>query len=62
MNGTFILPMTNDHLPVQAHPGPDESVLAVTVRGLIEIHEVHVDFLIGDFDIVLSGKMAIRLL
>ena len=54
--------MADNHLPVQAHPGPNESVFPVTMGGLVEIHEVHVDFLIGDFDIVLSGKMAVRLL
>ena len=35
--------MADDHLPVQTHPAGDEAELAVAMRRLIEIHEVHVD-------------------
>ena len=50
--------MTDDHLAMQAQPGADEPMLAVAMSGLVQVHEIHVDFIVGNIHIVLSGKMA----
>ena len=36
-------PMADDHLAVEPQPGVDEPGLAVAVRRLVEVHEIHVD-------------------
>ena len=38
-----ILPVTDDHFAVQAHAAADETKFAVAMRGLVEVHEIHVD-------------------
>ena len=38
-----ILPVANDHFATEPHARVDEPGLAITVRGLVEVHEVHVD-------------------
>ena len=55
----FILPVARDHLARHAQAGGDEPVLAVAVGGLVEVHEVHVDLLVGDLAVVLGGEMAV---
>ena len=37
-----VLPISDNDLPVQAHPAHDVTVFTVTVRSLIQIHEIHV--------------------
>ena len=58
----LVLPVAGDDLPGQTHPGPDEAVLPVAVGGLVQVHEVHVDLLVGDLPVVLGGQMAVGLL
>ena len=38
-----ILPVTDDHFAVDAHPRADEAEFAVAVRRLVQVHEIHVD-------------------
>ncbi len=38
-----VLPVANHDLPAEAQAGVDEPRLAIAVRGLVEVHEVHVD-------------------
>ena len=58
----LVLPVAGDDLPGQTHPGPDESVLPVAVGGLVQVHEVHVDLLVGDLPAILGGQVAVGLL
>ena len=58
----LVLPVAGDDLAGGAQPCPDEAVLPVAVGGLVQVHEVHVDFFIGDGAVVLGGKMAPGLL
>ena len=58
----LVLPVTGDDLARLAESGSDEAVLAVAVRGLIEVHEVHVDLFVGNLAVILRGKMQPRLL
>ena len=58
----LILPVTGDDLAGHPQPGGDEAVLPVAVGGLVEVHEVHVDLIVGDLTVVLGGKMAVGLL
>ena len=58
----FILPVPGDDLPGHPQTGGDEAVLPVPMGRLIQIHEVHVDLLVGDLHIVLGGQMAVGLL
>ena len=37
-------------------------MLSVAVGGLVEIHEIHVNLVVGNLFIILGGKMAVRLL
>ena len=57
-----ILPVSRDDLARESHSRRDEAVLAVAVRCLIEVHEIHVDFLIRNLAVILRRKMAVRLL
>ena len=56
-----ICPVAHDHLALDAHAGYDMAVLPVAVGGLIFIHEIHVDGVIGDLFIKLGVQMAERL-
>ena len=58
----FILPVPYDNLSVQAHPAADEPEFAVSVGGLVQIHEVHVDFRPRYIAIVLRVHVRERLL
>ena len=58
----LILPVAGNDLAGHPQPGGDEPVLAVAVGGLVQIHEVHVDLLVGDLAVVLGGKVAVGLL
>lgn len=53
----LILPVPGDDLARLAKSCADEAVLTVTVRCLIEVHEVHVDLFIGNFAVILRGEM-----
>ena len=56
-----VLPIADDHLPVQPHAAHDEPVLAVAVGRLVQVHEIHVDGGPGNVAIVLGVKMEQRL-
>ena len=62
LEASFVLPVPRNDLPRHSQPGGDEAVLPVTMGGLVQVHEVHIDFFIGDFQIVLGGEVAIGLL
>ena len=36
-------PVTDNHLAAEPHPRVQEARLAVAMRGLVEVHEIHVD-------------------
>lgn len=57
-----VAPVADDDLAVEAHAAVDKSGLAVAVRRLVQVHEIHVDLLVGDLAVVLGGKMAVGLL
>jgi len=38
-----ILPVTDDDLAVKAQAAADKAKFAVAVRGLIQVHEIHVN-------------------
>ena len=59
--GDGILPVTKDDLVVPAHAGKDVPELALTVGGLVLVHEVHVDGVVRDLLVVLRRKLAQRL-
>ena len=58
----FVLPVAGHDLAGLAQAGADEAVLPVAVGGLVEVHEVHVDFVVRDLLVVLGGKVAPGLL
>ena len=58
----FILPIPGDDLPRHSQPGGDEAVLPVAVGGLIQVHKVHVDLIVGDPQVILGSQVAIGLL
>ena len=58
----LILPVPGDDLARHPQPGRQEPVLPVAVGGLVQVHEIHVDLLVGDLAVVLGGKMAVGLL
>ena len=58
----LILPVPGDDLARHAQACSDEAVLPVAMGGLVEVHEVHVDLLVGDLFVVLGGQMAVGLL
>ena len=62
LKAPFILPVARNDLPGHTQPGGDEAVFPVTVGSLVQVHEVHIDFFIGDLQIVLGGEVAIGLL
>ena len=57
-----VLPEADQDLARNTQPRADVAVFPVAVRGLVEIHEVHVDLFVGDMAVVLRGKVAPGLL
>ena len=57
-----VLPVPEDHLVRPAHAGEDVPQLALAVRGLVLVHEVHVDRVVGDLAVVLRRELAQGLL
>ena len=55
-------PVADDDLARQAHAGVDEPGLAVAVRRLVEVHEVHVDRVPRQLGVELRVQMRERLL
>ena len=53
----LILPVAGDHLALDAKAGNGMAVLPVAVGGLVFIHEVHVDAVIGDLAVELGQQM-----
>ena len=53
--------MASDHLALDAHAGDDMAVLAVAMRGLILVHEVHVDGVVRNFLVELRVQVQKRL-
>ncbi len=39
----IILPVTRDYFAIESHTATNESEFAVAVRGLVQVHEIHVD-------------------
>ncbi len=58
----LVLPVPGDDLPGHPQPGGDEAMLPVAMGGLVQVHEVHVDFLVGNLLVVLGGQVAVGLL
>src|SRR3954470_12058608 len=58
----FILPKPNDYLPVQAHSARKEGELAIAMRRLVQVHEIHVDSRPRQILIELSVQVDERLL
>ena len=57
-----ILPIACDDLPRCPKPCRKEAMLPVAMGCLIQIHEIHVNLLVGNLLVVLGGKMAVGLL
>ena len=57
----LVAPMAGDHLALDAHAGDDVAVLAVAVRGLVFVHKVHVDGVVGNFLVELRVQVQKRL-
>ena len=55
-------PMADDDLARETHAGVDEARLPVAVRGLVQVHEVHVDRVPGQVATELGVEMDERLL
>ena len=60
--GLGILPVTSDDIPGHSLPDADEAMRPVTVDSLVQVHEVHVDLVVGDLLVVLDSQMAPELL
>ena len=58
----LILPVAGDDLARHAQTRGDEAVLAVAMGRLVQVHEVHVDLVVGDLAVVLGGEMQVGLL
>ena len=56
--GLGVLPEAEDDLVVPAHAGEDVPELALAVGGLVLVHEVHVDGVVGDLLVVLRRELA----
>ena len=54
-------PVAHNYLALDSHTGYDMSIFPVAVRGLIFIHEIHVDGIVGNLLVELSVKMTQRL-
>ena len=49
--------MAEDDLTTNSHTRKDEAKLAVTVSRLVEVHEVHVDSVPRNLEVMLSGEL-----
>jgi hypothetical protein len=58
----WVGPMADDHLARKTHAGVNETRFPVAVRGLVEVHEVHVDRVPGQVATELGMEMDKRLL
>ena len=56
-----VLPIARDDFPRQAQPCPRETMLPVSMRRLVQVHEIHIDLVIGDIPVILRHKMAVGL-
>jgi hypothetical protein len=56
------LPVTDNDLAVFPHAGHDETVFAVAVGRLVQVHEIHVDFTPGQIAVELRMQMQDRFL
>ena len=52
-----LAPVADDRLPHEAHPRLHERELPVAVRGLVQVHEVHVDLGPGEIAVVLRVQV-----
>jgi len=57
----FIRPVAHHHLALQPQPAADEPKLAVAMRGLVQVHKVHVDLRPRNFTVVLGVQVRQRL-
>ena len=57
----LVAPMAGDHLALDAHAGDDVAVFAVAMGGLVLVHEVHVDGVVGDLLVELRVQVQKRL-
>ncbi len=55
--GLFILPVAGHHAVLLAHTGADEAELAAAMRGLVQVHKVHIDAVPGQRGIVLRMEL-----
>ena len=53
----LIAPVSHDHLPLNAHACHHVAVFPVSVSGLVLIHEIHVNGIIGNLLVKLCMKM-----
>ncbi len=49
--------MADDNLAIEPEPGVKEARLAIAVRGLVEVHEIHVNRGPGEIAIELGVEM-----
>ena len=54
---SLILPITAYHFARYTHTGADMSELDVTMGALVQVHEVHVHCLPGDFGVILCVEV-----
>ncbi|MOA08260.1 hypothetical protein D3C78_1280120 [compost metagenome] len=57
-----VLPMSNDDFTRDTEPCPNMTILAVTMSGLVRIHEIHIDRFPRNVTIKLRVEMQKRLL
>ena len=57
LEGLGVLPVAGDNLAAHTHAGADVAELAVAVGALVEVHEVHVHGVPGDFGVVLGVEV-----
>ena len=56
-----IFPVAHNNLPVHAQTAGHKAGFTVTVSGLVQVHEVHVHGVVGDFFVVLGVQVQQRL-
>ena len=57
----LILPEAHHNLARDAHAGANETVLAIAMGGLVQVHEIHVDFIPRNIAVVLRVQVQQRL-
>ena len=62
LKGLIVLPVADHGLVVLAHACEDVGILAVSVCALVEVHEIHVDFIPRNLGIELGVQVEKRLL